>query len=260
MAWPFTRPGREDFQGYQPELLERAAAEVDGTAAGLADRPLDGRGRGRLADTARTAPSRSAGRRHGVSSFGASPIRSSSFSSSRAAFRLWRATLASFIIVAAIVLLSVVLDFIQERQAEHTMEALARSVAVKADVMRDGTVIEVPVETLVPGDVVMLDAGDLVPADCRLIEARDLLVNQALLTGEVLSRSRSVPCDLAKQADGAERPRPIRSSSPPWSPRAARGRWSASPARRRARPRRPHAARAAAARAHSSSASTSSAC
>ena len=92
--------------------------------------------------------------------------------------------LVSFIIVAAIVLLSVVLDFIQERQAEHTMEALARSVAVKADVMRDGTVSEVPVETLVPGDIVMLDAGDLVPADCRLIEARDLLVNQALLTGE----------------------------------------------------------------------------
>ena len=37
----------------------------------------------------------------------------------------------SFIIVVAIVLLSVVLDFIQERHAEHTMEALARSVAVR---------------------------------------------------------------------------------------------------------------------------------
>ena len=91
---------------------------------------------------------------------------------------------ASFVIVAVIVLMSVTLDFVQERHAEHTMEELSRSVAVKADALRDGAVAEVPLDTLVPGDIISLEAGDLVPADCRLIEARDLTANEALLTGE----------------------------------------------------------------------------
>ncbi|MEA1648019.1 magnesium-translocating P-type ATPase [Nitrospirillum sp. BR 11164] len=91
---------------------------------------------------------------------------------------------SSFVIVAVVVLLSVVLDFIQERQAEAAVEALRRTVAVRVQVWRDGDETTVPLEQLVPGDVVRLAAGDLVPADCRVLEARDLFVNQAILTGE----------------------------------------------------------------------------
>ncbi len=112
----------------------------------------------------------------------------------------------SFIIVAVIVLLSVALDFIQQRQAEHTMEDLARSVAVKAGVLRDGTVQEVPVQSLVPGDIISLDPGDLVPADCRLIEAHNLTINEALLTGEaypVDKRAGDLPTPAATAAAAA---------------------------------------------------------
>ncbi|MDZ5649823.1 magnesium-translocating P-type ATPase [Nitrospirillum sp. BR 11828] len=91
---------------------------------------------------------------------------------------------SSFIIVAIVVLLSVVLDFIQERQAEAAVEALRRTVAVRAQVLRDGAEATLPLDQLVPGDIVRLSAGDLVPADCRLLQARDLFVNQAVLTGE----------------------------------------------------------------------------
>ncbi|MEA1671970.1 magnesium-translocating P-type ATPase [Nitrospirillum sp. BR 11163] len=91
---------------------------------------------------------------------------------------------SSFVIVSVVVLLSVVLDFIQERQAEAAVEALRRTVAVRIRLWRDGQETAVPLEQLVPGDVVRLAAGDLVPADCRLLEARDLFVNQAILTGE----------------------------------------------------------------------------
>ena len=52
---------------------------------------------------------------------------------------------------------------------------------LKAEVLRDGKVVEVAVDRLVPGDVVELRAGDIVPGDCRLLIARDLYVNQALL-------------------------------------------------------------------------------
>ena len=90
----------------------------------------------------------------------------------------------SFLIVVTIVFMSMVLDFAQEFRAHSAIDALRRSVAIRATVRRDGTAISLPVDQLVPGDVVELIAGDLVPADARLIESRDLFVNQALLTGE----------------------------------------------------------------------------
>jgi len=91
---------------------------------------------------------------------------------------------ASFVIVLTIVTASVTLDFVQEVKAQSAVDALRRSVAVHATVRREGTLVSLPLEQIVPGDVVELIAGDLVPADSRLIESRDLFVNQALLTGE----------------------------------------------------------------------------
>lgn len=94
------------------------------------------------------------------------------------------ADLVSFVIIVCMVVFSVTLDFIQEHRAENAAQALRRSVAVKATVLRDQNLTEVNVELIVPGDVVLLSAGDLVPADGLIIEADDFFVNQALLTGE----------------------------------------------------------------------------
>ena len=96
----------------------------------------------------------------------------------------WTGETASFVIIVTIILLSVVLDVVQQARAENTIEALRRSVRLEARALRDGTLFDVPVDRLVPGDVVELRAGDVVPADCRLLSARDFFVNQALLTGE----------------------------------------------------------------------------
>jgi Mg2+-importing ATPase len=92
--------------------------------------------------------------------------------------------LASFGIILAIVALSVALDVTQEHRAEATAEALRRSVAVRADVVRAGAVESVPVEDLVAGDVVRLRAGDIVPADGVVIDSTGAHVNESLLTGE----------------------------------------------------------------------------
>jgi P-type Mg2+ transporter len=90
----------------------------------------------------------------------------------------------SFIIIDTMVLLSVILDFIQEYRAANAADALKQSVALRATVLRDGVERSVPSAELVPGDVVCLSAGNLVPADGVVIVARDLFVNQGLLTGE----------------------------------------------------------------------------
>jgi Mg2+-importing ATPase len=75
---------------------------------------------------------------------------------------------ASFLIVVTIVTLSVTLDFVQEVRAQNAVDALRRSVAPKALVLRAGRERELHFEEMVPGDVVKLAAGDIVPADSRL--------------------------------------------------------------------------------------------
>jgi Mg2+-importing ATPase len=99
---------------------------------------------------------------------------------------------ASFTIIVCIVLLSVLLDFVQENKAQVAVDALRRQVALQADVVRDGVEISLPVAQLVPGDVVRLAAGDLVPADGILLSSRDFFVNQALLTGESFPIEKNV--------------------------------------------------------------------
>jgi Mg2+-importing ATPase len=91
---------------------------------------------------------------------------------------------ASFIIIVTIVVLSVVMDFVQEMRAQNAIDALQAKVALRARVVRGGQEVTVLVTELVPGDVVNLCAGDLVPGDGRLLVARDFFVNEALLTGE----------------------------------------------------------------------------
>jgi len=90
----------------------------------------------------------------------------------------------SFLIISAIVVMSVTLDFIQEHRAGKAAEGLRESVAIRVQALRDEKSIEIPAATLVPGDVVTLSAGDLIPGDARVLVAQDFFVKQALLTGE----------------------------------------------------------------------------
>jgi Mg2+-importing ATPase len=90
------------------------------------------------------------------------------------------------LIIISMVLLSVLLNFFMEFQAQHAVEEIRKQVATTAAVMRDGREQELPVADLVPGDVIRLNAGDLVPADARLLEVKDLQVRESALTGESL--------------------------------------------------------------------------
>ncbi len=92
--------------------------------------------------------------------------------------------LANFFIITVIVLLSVVLDFVQEYRANTAADKLRASVSLQACVIRAGQHLRVAARDVVPGDVVELSAGDLIPADGLVLEAHDLFVKQALLTGE----------------------------------------------------------------------------
>ncbi len=105
------------------------------------------------------------------------------------------------LIIIAIVLFSVLLNFLMEFQARHAVEDIQKQIAITAAILRDGREQELPTDQLVPGDIIRLNAGDLVPADGRLLEVKDLHVRESVLTGESLPVEKTA-ADLAKTMHG----------------------------------------------------------
>lgn len=89
-------------------------------------------------------------------------------------------------VVTAIIVLNIVVGFFQEFQAEKTMDSLRSLSSPTANVVRDGSSINVPSAEITVGDVVELKVGDTVPADVRLLESFNFDTDEALLTGESL--------------------------------------------------------------------------
>jgi P-type Mg2+ transporter len=107
------------------------------------------------------------------------------------------------VIILAIVGISGLLGFWQERGAADAMEKLIEIVEVKAAVLRDGAEAEIPLEEVVPGDVTLLRAGDTIPGDCLILTSKDLFVDEAALTGETFPVDKSagvLPADTTLAA------------------------------------------------------------
>ena len=106
--------------------------------------------------------------------------------------------IAEVVIILAVVLLNAILGVFQESKAEAAIEALQNMTAATCKVLRDGKLVVLHSDELVPGDVVLLEAGDCVPADGRIIENASLKIEEAALTGE------SVPVNKALDALGLQ--------------------------------------------------------
>lgn len=100
--------------------------------------------------------------------------------------------LSDGVVILVVVVINALLGFYQEYQAEKSLSALKKMLALQARVKRNGTIQAIPAEQLAPGDWVILEAGDKVPADGRIVKMHTLEVDESSLTGE------SVP--VAKQS------------------------------------------------------------
>lgn len=105
-----------------------------------------------------------------------------------------RGDFADPIMILIIVILNAAVGVIQQRRAEHSLEALKNMSAPTAAVIRDGKEAIIPASKLVRGDIIEVRAGDLVPADARLITSHSLFAQESALTGE------SVPCEKDARA------------------------------------------------------------
>ena len=80
----------------------------------------------------------------------------------------------------------------QEGKAAESVAALRQMLIMTASVRRDGQLVEVPAEELVPGDIVGFEAGDKVPADGRILVSATLEIEEAGLTGESTPVAKSL--------------------------------------------------------------------
>lgn len=93
-----------------------------------------------------------------------------------------------FGVICALLLLNATVGFVQEYQAGSIVDELKKTLANVALVIRDGTLIEVQANEIVPGDILQLEDGTVIPADGRIVsEECHLQVDQSAITGESLA-------------------------------------------------------------------------
>src|ERR671937_349353 len=111
-------------------------------------------------------------------------------------FTLFNAILAVFFVImlslglfadalfGVIAIVNSAIGIRQELNAKETLDQLALLVAPKAKAIRDGAIVEVTGDEVVPGDVVRVEPGDQLVADGIVVSSRGLTMDESVLTGE----------------------------------------------------------------------------
>ena len=119
--------------------------------------------------------------------------------------------LTDAIFIFAVLLLNAFLGTFQEWKAEKSATALQSFLKIftwvkrakkkgespvqecppySIECLREGAQKELDAEDLVPGDIVFLESGNKVPADLRLLQVNNLTIDESLLTGESLPKTK----------------------------------------------------------------------
>ena len=87
---------------------------------------------------------------------------------------------------SAIVLVAAI-SIYQDSRSRNALEKLKTLTQPIAKVFRNGKLISINSEELVPGDSLVTEEGTYVPADGRIISSNDFSVNESILTGESMA-------------------------------------------------------------------------
>ncbi|MBX3083582.1 MAG: cation-translocating P-type ATPase [Anaerolineae bacterium] len=93
-------------------------------------------------------------------------------------------------LIMGIVVFMTVVSYLTDRSAGQALARLKDLQKTYAKVIRGGKQIEIESEAVVAGDVIILTQGSRVPADARIVQAVNATVNEALLTGESIPRTK----------------------------------------------------------------------
>ncbi|MDT2521721.1 cation-translocating P-type ATPase [Enterococcus raffinosus] len=88
------------------------------------------------------------------------------------------------IAVLIAVILAVLTGFFTEFRAQKSIDSLQEMIFTTTKVIREGRVLEIPSQKIVPGDILLLEEGDAIAADARLINCKNFACIESALTGE----------------------------------------------------------------------------
>ena len=117
------------------------------------------------------------------------------------------------IIILLIVIVNAVISITQEDNANKALEALRNMSAPLAKAVREGEIVRIPTDQLVPGDIIVLEAGDLVPADGRILTCANLKADEAAMTGESVPVSKQAVDSLPEETVLGDRKNMVISST-----------------------------------------------
>ncbi len=89
--------------------------------------------------------------------------------------------------IIGFVALGIGLSLYQEYKSNAAAEKLKTFLIRHTTVVRDGCVLEIPTNELVPGDILKLESGDIVPADSCIIATDGVAVDETTFTGESIA-------------------------------------------------------------------------
>ena len=107
-------------------------------------------------------------------------------------FNAINAILAVFVLVTGsyknmlfmvVIVCNTLIGIVQEIRSKRTTDRLSIVASSKASVLRDGALVELPLDALVRDDIIELGRGDQIPADAVVVKG-SCDVNESLLTGE----------------------------------------------------------------------------
>jgi Ca2+-transporting ATPase len=105
-----------------------------------------------------------------------------------------------FVVIVFIILANGIIGFIQEIKALSSIKALKKLSESKTKVLRDGTVLEITSNLLVPGDVAIFSEGSIVTADIRLLDSHSLMVDESCITGESVPSIKDHTAKISENA------------------------------------------------------------
>ena len=117
------------------------------------------------------------------------------------------------VIILVIVIVNACISISQENSAEKALEALQKMSAPLAKVLRDGQIVRLETDKLVPGDIITLEAGDLVPADARILECANLKADESAMTGESVPVNKQAIDSLPEETALGDRKNMVISST-----------------------------------------------
>lgn len=110
-------------------------------------------------------------------------------------YSLW-GKLEDTLTIFAVIFLLVLAEVYNEFRAKKAIASLEKITAPKTKCLRDGVIIEIDAENIVPGDILILTAGTKIAADAKVQQCVDLQIDESALTGESFPQDKNIGIEI----------------------------------------------------------------